>query len=79
MKPECFARAMKDADQEAFVHLYRSYWRSLYVSAYKVLGDQQASEDIIQDVFVQIWIIGKQRVGRTKLYLNISRQIAATF
>jgi len=31
------------------------------------------------DVFVQIWIIGKQRVGRTKLYLNISRQIAATF
>lgn len=40
----------------AFDEIYHRYWSKLYVSAYKVTKNQAASEDIIQEVFTQLWI-----------------------
>src|SRR5690625_3255128 len=40
----------------AFDELYRRYWMTLYDAAFKRLNDQQLTEDIIQDIFIQIWI-----------------------
>jgi len=41
---------------KAFDELYRRHWPKLYRAAYKVLKDQQASEDIIQEVFANLWL-----------------------
>ena len=40
----------------AFEHIYNTYWSKLYLSAYGILRDKQACEDIVQDVLVQLWI-----------------------
>lgn len=39
----------------AFRELFTRYWEKLYVAAYKVLGDEDASEDIVQDIFLNLW------------------------
>jgi RNA polymerase sigma-70 factor (ECF subfamily) len=68
MKPECFEYDLKHDDPQAMVQLYKSYWKPLYTSAYKILKDKQACEDIIQDVFVQIWH------KRSEIQINTSLQ-----
>ncbi len=40
----------------AFNELYNRYWSKMYLSAYKVLKDHEASEDMIQEVFTQLWM-----------------------
>ncbi|MCE7040368.1 RNA polymerase sigma-70 factor [Dyadobacter sp. CY312] len=40
----------------AFEHIYNTYWSKLYLSAYGILRDKQACEDIVQDVLVQLWL-----------------------
>lgn len=40
----------------AFDQIYARYWSKLYLSAYNILGDSQASEDIVQEVLVSLWM-----------------------
>jgi len=40
---------------QAFDELYNRYWSKLYFSAHNVLKEQEASEDIVQEIFTQIW------------------------
>jgi RNA polymerase sigma-70 factor (ECF subfamily) len=42
-------------DRAAFEALYERYSGILFSTAYRVLNDQEAAEDVLQDVFVQIW------------------------
>lgn len=42
-------------DQKSFELLYNKYWYRLYVSANKVLQDDLAAEDIVQEVFTSLW------------------------
>lgn len=35
--------------------LYARYWESLYLQAYRVLADDKACEDIVQEVFIDLW------------------------
>lgn len=39
----------------AFSQLFDRYWRSLLSSALKVLNDEQAAEDVVQEVFIDLW------------------------
>lgn len=41
--------------QAHFEDIYNKYWSKLYLSAYSILLDQQASEDIVQDIMVELW------------------------
>lgn len=45
----------KEGSEEAMATIYHNYFKKLYLSAYKLLQDAQACEDIIQDVFVSLW------------------------
>lgn len=45
-----------DGSQIAFEELYRRYWDRLYLAAYNILRDRHACEDIIQEIFSQLWI-----------------------
>lgn len=38
-----------------FSHLYDTYWHQLYAFALNILRDKQDTEDVIQNVFVDIW------------------------
>jgi RNA polymerase sigma-70 factor (ECF subfamily) len=42
-------------DTEAFAGLYDRHSRSAYSLAYRMMGDRQASEDLVQDSFVKVW------------------------
>ena len=42
-------------DRLAFAELYDRFSGVLFSTAYRVLNNQQAAEDVLQDVFVQIW------------------------
>lgn len=39
----------------AFSHFYDRYWDLLFISAYKILKDEEACKDIVQEVFLSIW------------------------
>ncbi|HLT93315.1 MAG TPA: RNA polymerase sigma-70 factor [Membranihabitans sp.] len=41
--------------EKVFKALYSRYWETLYLQAYRVLGDDKACEDIVQEVFIDIW------------------------
>lgn len=47
--------AMKSGDQSALAELYDRYSAVVYAVALRVLGDTGAAEDILQEVFLQLW------------------------
>jgi RNA polymerase sigma-70 factor (ECF subfamily) len=47
--------AVSKRDRDAFRELHQRYSGVLYSTAYKVLNDESEAEDVVQDVFVQIW------------------------
>ena len=47
--------AIKAGDQSAMAQLYDRYSSIVYAVALRVLGDTGAAEDILQEVFLQLW------------------------
>lgn len=46
---------MQTGDSEAFAALYRKYWRRLFDAAYRRLMLREESEEIIQEIFIDLW------------------------
>lgn len=42
-------------DRQGLEELYDKFCNVLFTVAFRVLNDQQATEDVLQDVFIQIW------------------------
>lgn len=52
-------------DAEAFAALYDRHSRAAYSLAYRMMGEKQAAEDLVQDVFLKVWrSAGSYRVER---------------
>jgi RNA polymerase sigma-70 factor, ECF subfamily len=47
--------AMRSGDESAMVKLYDRYSSIVYAVALRVLGDTGAAEDVLQEVFMQLW------------------------
>jgi len=47
--------AMKSGDQSAVAELYDRYSSVVYAVALRILGDAGAAEDVLQEVFLQLW------------------------
>ncbi|MGF7081981.1 RNA polymerase sigma factor [Mucilaginibacter sp. UYCu711] len=47
---------LKSGNHAAFTELYKRYWTVLFHHARKMLQDEDAAVDIVQDVFTTIWI-----------------------
>lgn len=47
---------LKKNDEHALTQLYKAHWQPLFLSAYNVLKDKKASEDIVQEIFLQLWL-----------------------
>lgn len=48
-------RRVAKGDRSAFEELYDRFSGVLFSTAYRVLNNQEATEDVTQDVFIQIW------------------------
>lgn len=46
---------LRQDDLKAFEEIYNRFWKRLYVAAYRVLEEEAASKDILQEVFLDIW------------------------
>ena len=52
-------------DAEAFAALYDRHGRAAYSLAYRMMGEKQAAEDLVQDVFLKVWrLTGSYRADR---------------
>jgi RNA polymerase sigma-70 factor (ECF subfamily) len=47
--------AIRSGDESAMAHLYDKYSSIVYSVALRVLADTGAAEDVLQDVFMQLW------------------------
>lgn len=47
--------AIRSGDENAMARLYDKYSSIVYSVALRVLGDSAAAEDVLQDVFIQLW------------------------
>jgi RNA polymerase sigma-70 factor (ECF subfamily) len=43
-------------DPEAFQTMYAAHARRVYANAYRILRDPAKAEDIVQDVFLRLWL-----------------------
>jgi RNA polymerase sigma-70 factor, ECF subfamily len=46
---------VENDDPEALAALYDRHSRSAYSLAYRMMGERQAAEDLIQEVFLKVW------------------------
>lgn len=60
---EAIYRQITNDSKEAFRLLYEKYWKLLYRYAFRILRDRILCEDIVQEVFCDIW----QRRGSRKI------------
>lgn len=51
---ELWSSIRKD-DEAAFNELFKRYWIPLYKTAYQYLKDKESSEEVVHDVFLNIW------------------------
>lgn len=49
------ALLLKEGDAAAFEFLYNRYWKKLYVVASKRLSNHIEAEELVQDVFLNLW------------------------
>ena len=48
-------RCISEGDRYAFSCFYDNYSRLLFSIAFRILNDQKEAEDVLQEVFLQIW------------------------
>lgn len=57
----------------AFAHFYNRHWDSVFISAFKVLKDEEACKDIVQELFLGIWeSTNLKEIENVKGYLHKS-------
>lgn len=55
---------LRNHDKKAFDIIYEQYWLSLYRIAFKILNEEEASKDTVQEVFVSLW----EKCTQTKIH-----------
>lgn len=46
---------IQQGDKAAFNELYNRYWKKVYLSACSKIRSREASEEIVEDFFIQLW------------------------
>lgn len=49
-------KLIRQGNEEAFKAFYHDHWADLYKAAYNVLQDRDSSMDIVQEIFIWVWI-----------------------
>ena len=48
-------RSLAGRDEKALRELYDRYWEPLYLQTFRILGNNKSSEDVVQEVFIDLW------------------------
>jgi RNA polymerase sigma factor (sigma-70 family) len=48
------------SDEKAFRELHARYWKKLYAAAFRRIPDHDAVKDILQEIFLQLWLRREQ-------------------
>lgn len=49
-------RLLCEGEKAAFDQVYNLYWKRLFLYVVKVIRDSEAAEDIVQEIFVSLWL-----------------------
>ncbi|MEO1010427.1 MAG: RNA polymerase sigma-70 factor [Bacteroidota bacterium] len=61
---------VKAGNQLAFKQIYHKYWEGLYIYAHNILNDKWLSEDVLHEVFTNVWTNReKTEIHNLKSYL----------
>lgn len=63
---------LQEGKRTAFNILYNKYWEQTYSNAYKRLKDDDQAKDIVQEIFVSIWVNRHSPINNLPAYLSIS-------
>lgn len=63
---------LQEGKRAAFNILYNKYWEQTYSNAYKRLRDEDQAKDIVQEIFVSIWVNRHSPINNLPAYLSIS-------
>ncbi|ANI90394.1 hypothetical protein A9P82_14520 [Arachidicoccus ginsenosidimutans] len=64
---------LKQEDRAAFTEIYERYWQVLLRTAYRILQDEDAAQDAVQNVFFSLWQRRKEvNIGHLKAWLQQS-------
>ena len=47
--------ALKNGEKEALTEIFKRYWKSLYHTAFQKLRSKAIAEEIVQDLFTEVW------------------------
>jgi RNA polymerase sigma-70 factor (ECF subfamily) len=57
---------LQEGDEKSLEIIVLRYWAPLYIVAFKILDDRHSCEDVIQEIFIKIWL------NREKLNVSYS-------
>lgn len=66
-------------DEDVFHQFYNDYYKALVNYAMQMLGQQEGAEDIVQNVFMQLWLQGSKQRNATHIrafLYNVTRNAA---
>ena len=66
LKDDLLIERLKNGDKKALTELYNAYWKPLYISSYNLLKNKELCEEIIQDIFIDLWN------NREKIQIKVS-------
>lgn len=71
---EKLIQLLKEGRRNAFMQIYDTYWQSLFNHAYKRLQNREVVQELIQDLFTELWQKRKNLLIHTSLsaYLHQS-------
>lgn len=58
--------------RRSFNTLYERYWEQAYFNALRRLKDADQAKDIVQEIFVNIWLKKENHIDNLPAYLNIA-------
>ncbi|HMI63407.1 MAG TPA: sigma-70 family RNA polymerase sigma factor [Puia sp.] len=62
---------IRQDNREAFSSIYKRYWKELYNDAYHRTRNREKAEDIVQNVFADLWLKpDKQQIANLGVYLH---------
>ena len=73
MDDNLLLQQISEGSKAAFDLLYEKYWSTAYSAAYKRLKDTDQAKDVIQEIFIHIWVKKETLViNNFPAYLNIA-------
>jgi RNA polymerase sigma-70 factor (ECF subfamily) len=60
---------LQQGNKQAFNILYKKYWAQVYSNAYNRLRDSDQAKEIVQEIFVNIWIRRENPIMNFQAYL----------